>query len=136
MINKHISAEIPDPKLDPLGYALVAEHMMHGPCGKHNPKCPCMKNGTCSKHFPKIHEEQTTVDSKGFAVYKRGQDALFVEKGDCKLDNKWVIPYNMWLLKKYQAHIKLSGATKQHLSSICSSTSLKGLTATKHICKE
>jgi len=40
MIDKHISAEIPDPKLDPLGYVLVAEHMIHGPCGKQNPKCP------------------------------------------------------------------------------------------------
>jgi hypothetical protein len=32
-IDKHISAEILDPRVDPLGYALVAEHMMHGPCG-------------------------------------------------------------------------------------------------------
>lgn len=53
MIDSYVSAEIPDPKLDPLGYALVAEHMVHGPCGNDNPKCPCMKNTKCSKHFPK-----------------------------------------------------------------------------------
>jgi hypothetical protein len=42
-IDSVISAEIPDPIADPLAYALVAEHMMHGPCGKLNPNSPCMK---------------------------------------------------------------------------------------------
>ncbi|KAM0834024.1 hypothetical protein ACQ4PT_063881 [Festuca glaucescens] len=45
LIDSFVSAEIPDPVEDPLGYALVAEFMMHGPCGEHNPKCPCMKDG-------------------------------------------------------------------------------------------
>ncbi|WVZ93288.1 hypothetical protein U9M48_039282 [Paspalum notatum var. saurae] len=40
-----ISAEIPDPTIDPLRYVLVAEHMMHGPCGYKNWNCPCMKKG-------------------------------------------------------------------------------------------
>jgi len=34
MIDKWISAEIPDPSEDPLGYVLISEHMMHGPCGE------------------------------------------------------------------------------------------------------
>ena len=42
-IDSWISAEIPDPTIDPLGYVLVAEHMMHGPCGDKNWNCPCMK---------------------------------------------------------------------------------------------
>ena len=41
--NTWISAEIPDPMKDPLGYILVSEHMMHGPCGEKNWNCPCMK---------------------------------------------------------------------------------------------
>ena len=32
LIDSFINAEIPDPATDPLGYALVAEHMVHGPC--------------------------------------------------------------------------------------------------------
>jgi hypothetical protein len=49
-----ISAEIPDPELDPLGYALVAEHMMHGPCGDKNWNCPCMKKENVPNFTPKI----------------------------------------------------------------------------------
>lgn len=47
LIDSFVSAEIPDAARDPLGYALVAEFMMHGPCGEDNPKCPCMKDGMC-----------------------------------------------------------------------------------------
>jgi len=112
MIDKHISAEIPDPKLDPLGYVLVAEHMIHGPCGKQNPKCPCMKNNKCSKHFPKTYQDDTSVTSTSFATYKRGQATLFVIKGGCHMDNRWVVPYNMLLLKKYQAHINVEWCNK------------------------
>jgi hypothetical protein len=47
LINSFISVEIPDPAIDPLGYALVVEHMVHGPCGTYNPNSACMKNGRC-----------------------------------------------------------------------------------------
>ena len=39
LIDSYVSAEIPDPVADPLGYALVAEFMMHGPCGEDGPRC-------------------------------------------------------------------------------------------------
>ena len=41
LIDKWISAEIPDPNEDPLGYVLISEHMMHGPCGAKKSKL-CM----------------------------------------------------------------------------------------------
>jgi hypothetical protein len=44
-IDSFVSAEIPDPNEDPLGYILVSEFMMHGPCGDLNDKCVCMKDG-------------------------------------------------------------------------------------------
>jgi hypothetical protein len=44
-----ITAEIPDPETDPLGYILVSEHMIYGPCGEYNPTAPCMKMGGALK---------------------------------------------------------------------------------------
>jgi hypothetical protein len=34
IIDTWITAEIPGPRKDSLGYILVFEHMMHGPCGE------------------------------------------------------------------------------------------------------
>ena len=111
-IDNFISAEIPDPNEDPLLYTLVAEHMIHGPCGPDNPKSPCMKNGKCSKGFPKSFQSEMTIDKNGFAVYKRPDNGRFVQKGQCRLDNRWVVPYNPYLLKKFQAHINVEWCNK------------------------
>ena len=112
LIDSYVSAEIPDPSLDPLLYALVAEHMVHGPCGVYNTVCPCMKNEKCSKFFPKAYRQETAVDGEGFATYRRKQNDLYIEKGGHRLDNRWVVPYNPSLLKKYQAHINVEWCNK------------------------
>jgi hypothetical protein len=58
LIDSFISVEIPDPATDPLAYALVVEHMVHGACGKLNLNPPRMKGGKCSKNYPKpLHDE-------------------------------------------------------------------------------
>jgi hypothetical protein len=74
--------------------------MIHGPCGTYNPNSPCMKNERCSKNYPKEIHEATTIDESGFA-----NNQLFIMKGGVKLDNHWIVPYNLELLKKYNAHI-------------------------------
>ena len=40
-VDKIISAELPDPRNSQL-YNAVKKHMIHGPCGDQNPRCPCM----------------------------------------------------------------------------------------------
>jgi hypothetical protein len=95
MVDKFISAEIPDVRIDPLGYAVVEEFMVHGPCGEFNINCPCMKDGACSKRYPKTFNDETFVDSLGFPVYRRRQDDRYIMKNGVKLDNTWVVPHNL-----------------------------------------
>ncbi|XP_044381354.1 uncharacterized protein [Triticum aestivum] len=112
-----ISAELPDPLVDPLGYALVDEFMVHGPCGVYNIKCACMKNNCCSKRFPKPLSEDTMVDHVGYPVYRRRDTGLYVlrQKDSLRLGNQWVVPYNMKLLKRFDAHINVEWCNKTNL---------------------
>jgi hypothetical protein len=114
-IDSIISAELPDVVSDPLAYLLVDEFMVHGPCGGLNGKCPCMKEGVCSKRFPKSFSEDTSVDQSGFPVYRRRVDGRTVKKDGHYLDNKWVVPHNVALLKRYQAHINVEWRNKTNL---------------------
>lgn len=116
-VNGFIFAEIPDPMVDPLGYALVDEFMVHGPCSALNDKCVCMKNGSCSKRFPKSFCDETMVDELGFHVYRHRDDGRYVlrSKGTVCLGNDWVVPYNMKLLKQFEAHINVKWCNKTNL---------------------
>ena len=115
LIDSFVCAEILDLVEDPLGYALVAKFMMHGPCGDDNVKCPCMKDGVCSKKFPKPFQDETSIDEQGFPVYRRRDNGRFIIKNKVRLDNSHVVPYNMALLKKYQAHLNVEWCNKTHV---------------------
>ncbi|XP_069968669.1 uncharacterized protein [Bactrocera oleae] len=60
-IDDVISVELPDKEDDPELFEIVKTHMVHGPCGAHNPQYPCMKNGICSKKFPKTFTTETVT---------------------------------------------------------------------------
>jgi hypothetical protein len=47
MIDKFLSAEIPDKETDPMGYTAVQNYMIHGPCGELNRNSVCMKGNRC-----------------------------------------------------------------------------------------
>ncbi|CAL1379667.1 unnamed protein product [Linum trigynum] len=105
-IDSIISAEIPDQNLDPEGYNAVTSFMIHGPCGPSSPNAQCMKNGICTKHFPKQFCTQTTIDENGFAKYRR-QDTGTVTVNRTEVDNRYVVPYNRYLLLRFGAHINV-----------------------------
>jgi len=107
-INAIISAELPNKITDPLGFELVEKHMMHGPCGTDRPSSPCMANKVCTKKYPRSYNAFTSVEKSGHFVYRRRPDQdNFVVKGGTRLDNQFVIPHNLPILKKYQAHINV-----------------------------
>ncbi|XP_076888555.1 uncharacterized protein LOC143539012 [Bidens hawaiensis] len=106
-VDPYISAEIPDKNEDPELYNLVSELMMHGPCAHYNKPCSCVIDNKCSKKFPKNFQDETSVDTDGFPLYRRRDNGAFVQKSDIKLDNRSVVPYNIKLLKRYQAHINV-----------------------------
>ncbi|XP_022041125.1 uncharacterized protein LOC110943698 [Helianthus annuus] len=82
-IDRVISAEIPDKERDPELYELVKQFMIHGPC------------------------DETCVDSEGYPVYRRRQTSNTVVKNGVTLDNRFVVPYNALLLRKYQCHVNV-----------------------------
>ncbi|XP_035838072.1 uncharacterized protein LOC110900754 [Helianthus annuus] len=82
-IDRVISAEIPDKERDPELYELVNQFMIHGPC------------------------DETCVDSEGYPVYLRRQTSNTVVKNGVTLDNRFLVPYNALLLRKYQCHVNV-----------------------------
>ena len=122
-IDQIISAELPSKQSDPELCDIVTRNMVHGPCGDLNPRPPCMAkdvNGhlKCTKRFPKPYSEETIVSENGYPMYKRSSivdpDNLHhvpvpqgYGGGTIEVNNKWIVPYNPFLLKRYKAHINV-----------------------------
>ena len=107
-----VSAELPKPG-SPL-HDIVLNHMIHGPCGVHNPTAPCMKKGKCDLGFPKAFCNATTEDKKGFPLYRRrapGQGGFQATKKalgeDVMVDSSWVVPYSPNLLQYHNSHMNV-----------------------------
>jgi hypothetical protein len=67
IIDKLISAEIPDKEQDPVAYAAVENYVIHGPCGEANKNSVCMEDNRCTKHFPKAFNPEATIDEECFS---------------------------------------------------------------------
>ncbi|GJW09054.1 DNA helicase [Tanacetum coccineum] len=77
-----ISAELPDPHIDPRGYKVVSEMMINGPCSAVNMSATCMQGD------------------------KRDTGVSTI-KHQINLDNSYVVPYNHDLLLAFDAHINV-----------------------------
>ena len=121
-VDEIVSAEFPDPESDPTGEltGIVRSVMTHGPCGVHNPKAPCMSQAigggpaTCSKRYPRAFTDETLMQQDGYPVYRRRADGRTFTRSDRTVtgqqflfDNRWVIPYNAYLTRRYKAHINV-----------------------------
>ena len=130
MIDKAIRAELPNKEEEPELFkkvslfmnifhstflSQVSKHMLHGPCGIHNRNSICMKDGSCSKEFPKQFQAETEESVDGYPRYRRreGKGSSFTNREGVIVDHRWVVPYNPYLLMKYDAHINV-----EHCASI------------------
>ncbi|GBL74446.1 hypothetical protein AVEN_220506-1 [Araneus ventricosus] len=105
-IDKFVSAELPDPCTDLRLFQIVTKCMVHGPCGTININSPCMRVGQCCKSFPKQFKDDTEENVNGYPIYRRRATEP-VQVGKYSIDNRWVVPYNPWLLKTFNAHINV-----------------------------
>lgn len=117
-----VSAELPDHTINPLAYETVTKCLIHGPCGTINRNSSCMVDGKCSKGYPKQFIEVTSAAANGYPVYRRRNNGrTFTTSKNIVVDNRWIVPHNLYLTTKFNAHINVE---------ICSS-----VTAIKYLFK-
>ncbi|UYV80593.1 hypothetical protein LAZ67_19000888 [Cordylochernes scorpioides] len=106
-IDRLVCAEIPSPTMQVQLYDMVRKHMIHGPCGNFNLHSPCMSDSKCTKDFPKSFLQLTEANNYGYPRYRRRDDGQTLVVGTHEVDNRWVVPYNPYLLVRFNAHINV-----------------------------
>ncbi|XP_065370863.1 uncharacterized protein LOC135963006 [Calliphora vicina] len=112
LIDNIISAEIPDPNIDPDLHEIVIKNMIHGPCGIINTHSPCMVDGKCTKKYPRQLLPQKISGNDGYPLYRRrsvddGGQTISVKINENDVDNRWIVPYCPLLSKTFKAHINV-----------------------------
>ncbi|KAH9536339.1 hypothetical protein CY35_17G102200 [Sphagnum magellanicum] len=102
-----ISAELPHSETSKLAHETVARCTMHGPCGATFPNAPCMEEGKCKKQYPRKFQSEMVTDVNGYPIYRRRNTGHTVLVHGIELDNRWVVPHNVYLSTKYDAHINV-----------------------------
>jgi hypothetical protein len=123
LVDEVVCTELPDPSWDPAGEltAIVTSQMSHGPYSLNdNPKAPYMVRKTpavplaCQKRFPKAFAAMTIIRKDGYPEYRcrdDGRTFTVCKPGfpdqEVVRNNRWVIPYNPYLLQKFRLHINI-----------------------------
>ncbi|XP_065318893.1 uncharacterized protein LOC135926887 [Gordionus sp. m RMFG-2023] len=104
-----VCAEIPNKITEPKLFQIISNFNTHGPCGITFPNSPCMIDGKCSKKYPKSFVDTSSIDKYGYPLYRRRNDGVTFQKklNGFIFNNRWIIPYNKHLSKKYNAHINV-----------------------------
>jgi hypothetical protein len=106
-VDRMINAELPNPETNKLAHETVARCMMHGPCGAAFPNAPCMEDGKCKKQYPHKFQSETVTNVNEYTIYRRRDTGRTVLVHGIELDNCWVVPHNVYLSTKYDAHINV-----------------------------
>ena len=136
-IDKFVSAEIPDPTKNEESqrlYEYVTTYMYHHRCDDttRRESCRVPRKGTfscprhpkqgeqedttkpcvcyvCSKHFPHDFASKSQLIEGGYPIYRRRimNGRKFLSSRGQEIDNRWIVPYNPYLLLKYNCHINV-----------------------------
>ena len=113
-VNALVSGELPDPANTGTVelYGAVVRQMRHGPCGRANPKCPCMnqETKTCTRNYPREFRAETLFNVGGYPQYRR-RDTGVNSGPPHSQDNTSIVPYNRYLLLKYDCHLNVEDCT-------------------------
>jgi hypothetical protein len=101
-----ISVELPNLETNMLAHETVARCTMHGPCGAAFPNAPCMEDGKCKK-YPCKFQFETMTDGNEYPIYRCRDKGCTILVHGVELDNRWVVPHNVYLSTKYDAHINV-----------------------------
>ena len=112
-VDSIVSAKLPDATMYPAARAVVERQMIHDACA-HNRQARCMENGRCSKGYPKQYSDETLVNEDGYPTYQRPRNGDFVMKNNMRMTNMWVVPHNLYLCAKYNAHINVEICSSIH----------------------
>lgn len=93
-VNRYISAELPDPSADPLGFFLVEEFMIQDPCGSANPNSPCTRDGYCLKGLSHLDLKQFFLRS-WLPTIQAQKNGILAWKGNVQVDSLWVVPHSL-----------------------------------------
>ncbi|POS87739.1 hypothetical protein EPUL_000782 [Erysiphe pulchra] len=88
--------------------------MVHGPCGPNHRNFSCFRDRKCSKGYPKRWYENTILSENSYPEYARPNNGVTWERNGFTFDNRWVVPYYPYMLKKCKAHINVEIAQGVH----------------------
>jgi hypothetical protein len=126
LVDEWVRAEFPTLYDDPDQSArrVVERNMCHGPCGEQEDAGQCMvkRKGTgemqCHAKFPFAFQETTQLCNDAWPLYRRRDNGEHVMKSSrrhpgqapFRYTNEWVVPHNLHLCHRYNAHVNLRAA--------------------------
>jgi hypothetical protein len=105
-VDRMISAKLPNPKTNRLAHETVAKCMMHGPCGVAWSMWSCISKFPMHGRYPHKFQSKTMTNVNKYPIYQRTNTRCIDLVHGVELDNRWVVPHNVYLSTKYDAHIK------------------------------
>ncbi len=106
-VDRMISAKLPNSETNKLAHETVVRCTMHGPCGAAFPNAPCMEESKCKKQYPRKFQSEMVMDVNGYPIYRRRDTRHTIVVHGIELDNRWVVPHNVYLSTKYDVHINV-----------------------------